>query len=326
MSIFHVVTLAALLNQFAIGSHIHTTREVNATSSATMIFVGDISFDGFIRHFAEKQNSCTYSALFNKVRHLLMDADLRIGNLECPLLKPPFATKQAVLGKAVHQFGSTRAIVGLKSAGFNIIQVANNHILDYGTSGVKSTLDALHKAGIDYVGLRKRSERNQKPLVKNINGIKIGFLSYCFNKEGCELFESDVDHKNSSYSFELGPSVFSKSIAKEDIINLKRRVDIVVVLMHWSRELSLLPPLGIREIAQALSIFGANIIIGTHPHVIQVGQSWFNNTYNLCYVPGLLLTYKLEEQLPAQFLCLPPFAVKAMFLPQPPPVSGPFSL
>ena len=215
-----------------------------------------------------------------------MDADLRIGNLECPLLKPPFVTKQALLGKSIHHFGSTRATLGLKSAGFNIIQVANNHLLDYGTNGVKSTLDALRRAGIQYVGLRERSKRNQKPLVKNINGIKIGFLSYCFNKEGCELFESDVDHKNSSYLFELGPSVFSKNIAKEDITNLKRRVDIVVVLMHWSRELSLLPPLGIREIAQALSIFGANIIIGTHPHVIQVRQYLFNNFRSRGFVAG----------------------------------------
>ena len=277
------LALAAFLNHLTIGSYWHSTREANQTSSATMIFVGDISFDGFVRYFAEKQKSCDYSALFNKIKHLLMDADLRIGNLESTLLNPPFTEKEAVLGKLVHHFGSTRAILGLKSAGFNIMQVANNHLLDYGTNGVKSTLDALHRAGIEYVGIREQSERNQKALVKNINGIKIGFLSYCFNKEGCELFESDVDHKNSSYLFELGPSAFSKNIAKEDITNLKRRVDIVVVLMHWSRELSLLPPLGIREIAQALSIFGANIIIGTHPHVIQVRQYLFNNFCSICY-------------------------------------------
>ena len=270
MSSFHVITLAAIFNQFTVGSYLHSTRDVNETSSATMIFTGDISLDGFVRHFAEKQHSCKYSALFDKVRHLLRGADLRIGNLECPLLKPPFTANKDVLGKGVHHFGSTRATLGLKSAGFNIMQVANNHLLDYGTNGAKSTLDALHKAGIDYVGLRERSERNQKALVKYINGVKIGFLSYCLNKEGCELFESDVDHKNSSYMFELGPSVFSKNIAKEDITNLKQRVDIVVVLMHWSRELSLFPPLGIRDIAQSLSVVGANIIIGTHPHVIQV--------------------------------------------------------
>ena len=270
-STLHVkLALAALFNQFTIGSYLHSTREVNHSSTATMIFVGDISFDGFVRHFAEKQNSCNYSELFRKVRHLMVDADLRIGNLESPLLSPPFTEKENVSGKLVHHFGSIRAILGLKSAGFNIMQVANNHLLDYGTNGVKSTLDALHKAGIDYIGLRERSERNQKALIKYINGIKIGFLSYCLNKEGCELFESDVNHKNSSYMFELGPSVFSKKIANEDITNLKQKVDIVVVMMHWSRELSLFPPLGIRDIAQSLSVVGANIIMGTHPHVIQV--------------------------------------------------------
>ena len=270
MRAFQVLFILAAFNKFTNGSYLHSTREVNLTSSATMIFAGDISFDGFVRHFAEKQNSCRYNALFSKVKHLLMEADLRIGNLESPLLRSPFTTKPAASGKSVHHFGTTRAILGLKSAGFNIMQVANNHLLDYGTNGAKSTLDALSKAGIDYIGVRERSNRSQKAILKNINGIKIGFLSYCFNKEGCELFESDVDHKNSSYLFELGPTAFSRNIAMKDIRDLKQKVDVVVVMMHWSRELSIIPPLGIREIAQSLSIFGANIIIGTHPHVIQV--------------------------------------------------------
>ena len=239
-------------------------------SSATLIFVGDISFDGPVKYFAEKEKTCNYRAIFMKVKHLLKDADLRIGNLESPLLKSPYEGVPAFDAKGVHHFGSIKAVDGLKSAGFDVMQLANNHLVDYGTEGVKSTLAALRKAKIDYVGLRTRSSRRQKPLVKTVNGIRIGFLSYCLNKEGCEVFEDDVDGENSTNVFDLAPSVYSKKLARKDIKDLKKKVDIVVVLMHWSRELSLIPPLGIRDVARTMTIFGANLIIGTHPHTIQV--------------------------------------------------------
>ena len=262
--------MLAALSQFTFGSSRETRREVNTNSSATIIFAGDISFDGTVKYFAEKQKSCNYTSLFNEVKHLLMDADLRVGNLESPLLKPPFSTQPAFQGKKVHHYGSTKAVVALKSAGFNIMQIANNHFADYGTSGALSTLEALRKAGIDYVGLRDSSRRQQEPLIKIVNSVRIGFLSYCLNKEGCEVFETDVDEKTSSNVFDLGPNAFSKKIAGDDIRDLKKRVDFVIVLMHWSRELSLIPPLGIRDLARSMGTFGANLIIGTHPHVIQV--------------------------------------------------------
>ena len=270
MDFFAIALFLTVTSRFILSSSWETRRGVDTNSSATIIFAGDISFDGTVKYFAEKQKSCNYSSLFREVKHLLMDADLRVGNLESPLLKPPFSTQLAFQGKGIHHYGSTKAVVALKSAGFNIMQIANNHFVDYGTSGALSTLEALRKAGIDYVGLRDSSRRQQEPLIKIVNTVRIGFLSYCLNKEGCEVFETDVDEKTSSNVFDLGPNAFSKKIAGDDIRDLKKRVDIVIVLMHWSRELSLIPPLGIRDLARSMGIFGANLIIGTHPHVIQV--------------------------------------------------------
>lgn len=249
-------------------------KNENGNPSASLIFAGDISFDGPVKYFAEQEKTCNYSSAFSKVRELLKKADLRIGNLESSLLTSPSSNEKAMVGKGVHHFGLTKAVLGLKSAGFDVMQLANNHLVDYGTKGVQSTINALKSAGIDYVGVRSRSNRRQKPLIKTVNGIKIGFLSYCLNKEGCEVFE-DKD-KNFSNIFEFAPSVFHKALARKDIKNLKKQSDIVVVLMHWSRELSLIPPLGIRDIARAMSIYGANLIIGTHPHVIQVFLSLHN--------------------------------------------------
>ena len=269
---FALALILASLSQYQCSNRntLRLNRRDGMNSSATLIFVGDISFDGPVKYFAEKEKTCNYRAIFMKVKHLLKDADLRIGNLESPLLNSSFDGDPAFQGKNIHHLGSTEAIHGLKSAGFDVMQLANNHLVDYGTEGVKSTLAALRKAKIDYVGLRTRSSRRQKPLVKTVNGIKIGFLSYCLHRDGCEVYEDNADGENSTNVFDLAPSVYSKKLAGKDIKDLKKKVDIVVVLMHWSRELSLVPPLGIREMARSMSTFGANLIIGTHPHTIQV--------------------------------------------------------
>ena len=115
-------------------------------------------------------------------------------------------------------------------------------------------------------------KNRQKPLIKVANGLKIGFLAYCQNEEGCGNYECKEGEECSPNGniFKAGPAVFDRGRASQDIVSLKKVVDVVVVLMHWSREYSLLPPMGIREIAKALYFYGANLIIGSHPHVIQV--------------------------------------------------------
>ena len=259
----------AILSIFAVRNNDHAT-------TVSMIFTGDISFDGPVKHFAELQRTCNYRKPFEKVKPYLDEADLRIGNLESPLLHKPYGLKPAMGDKLVIRYGSVKAVDGLKYAGFNVLQLANNHITDFDSKGVESTTKALKNAGIDYVGLRSDHDRKQSqiPLIKVVNGIKIGFLAYCQNKEGCDLYQCNENEcGNSSSVFKRGPAILDKEKARYDITALRKKVDRIVVLLHWSRELSLMPPMGIRDIAKLLKIFGANLIIGGHPHVIQVNHN-----------------------------------------------------
>ena len=305
-------------------------------------------------------------------RALLAEADLRVGNLESVFLDDNVKLKPIFVNKNVHHRGSVKGAEGLKYAGFDIVQLANNHISDYGEAGVVNTVKVLQDAGIDYVGLyetypkhriRKHdslhdtdrvqlgnsswhnhdkatgktlkssnftnkkdilkikrrgkgpkerqepfenmSSRNhhkrarktwkrtdsvkkkevlritrkgnkyhdrQKPVIKTVNGVKIGFLAYCQNQEGCGSQRcSDAEGcQPGSKHFNIGPAIFDKFIASKDLIELKESVDIAIVLMHWSRELAPVPPMGVREIAKSLVLYGADLIVGTHPHVIQV--------------------------------------------------------
>ena len=239
--------------------------------SATLIFAGDISFDGPLKYFAEIEMSCGYKKPFEKVKRFLSGADLRIANLESPLLENAYNEKPYFPGKTFYHYGSTKAVDGLKYAGFNIMQVANNHINDFGTRGATSSLKALRSAGIEYVGIQSNKEKAQRPLIKNVNGVRIGFLSYCLNGEGCKSYSLDnEDNRGENNIFRMHAALYNKKQVSEDIRALNKRVNIVVVLMHWSTEGSPFPPLGIRQIARELVVCGAKLVIGNHPHVVQV--------------------------------------------------------
>lgn len=255
-----------------VSSNIEATTPAS-DSTVSMIFTGDISFDGPVKYFSEIEKSCGYKTPFDKIKRFLDDADLRIGNLESPLLEEAYGLKPALEGKTIYHYGSVKAVEGLKYAGFDVMQLANNHINDFVDKGIKSTTKTLENAGIDYVGLRNDSIKNlsQTPLIKTVNGVRIGFLAYCQNKEGCDLYQCNAGEcKNSSGVFNGGAAVLDKRVARFDIDALKKKVDCVVVLLHWGRELSLMPAFGMRDIAKLLKIYGANLIIGGHPHVIQV--------------------------------------------------------
>ena len=274
------------------------SKESKLTSdnqTATIVFAGDISFDGPVKYFAEVEKTCDYKRPFERVRKLLAAADLRVANLESPLLKKAYGEKAPNSGKTVAHYGSIDAVEGLKYAGFDIVQVANNHFADYGLAGVKSTIAALKKAGIAYVGVQDRVNKktSQKPVIKTVNGLKIGFLSYCLNFEGCSPYRCEngycSDFIKGGDIFELGPVAFDKRTARNDIKRLSKRVDFTIVLMHWSKEYSLFPPLAIRQLAGSLIVYGANLIIGSHPHVIQVVDIISNVDFRL-FLPGKVLS------------------------------------
>ena len=262
-----MLLVACLLNAyFAVtyAGRILQSRSARGNKTVSVIFVGDISFDGPVKYFAEKNKTCDYKKPFDKVRRFLAQADLRVANLESPLV-PTGKTSDITLGrKTIHHFGSAKAVEGLKYAGFDIVKLANNHYSDLGSKGMKSTKAVLKKAGIAYVGAMTKGwkKKGQVPVVKEINGISLGFLAYCQQKEGCERFHP------------RGPAVFDRVLARKEIAALKKRADIIIVMLHWGQELFPVPTKGIRDVAASLRLLGADLIIGDHPHVVQVTSNY----------------------------------------------------
>ncbi len=136
-----------------------SNTKVSRNNTATMIFVGDISFDGPVKYFIEHKKSCDYKFLFDEVRGVLTDADLRVGNLESPLLPANASSYVALTQKDLHHYGNVKAVEGLKHAGFDILQLSNNHFSDMGYKGIKNTINALEETNISCVGVIPYEDR-----------------------------------------------------------------------------------------------------------------------------------------------------------------------
>lgn len=158
-------------------------------------------------------------------------------------------------------------VLFVRFAGFDVVTVANNHLNDFASKGVNFTVQVLKGVGIKYFGVNYGTfNSSQEPLIMTKNGIKIGFLGYC-------EIETGYKSKNCSEMrllFNAGPAVYQDDIATRDVQKLKEvNVDIIVVYMHWGKELALQPRPYQLHITKHLMSLGVQVIIGSHPHVLQ---------------------------------------------------------
>ncbi|MBK5251393.1 MAG: CapA family protein [Peptostreptococcaceae bacterium] len=190
-------------------------------------------------------------------------SDVLFGNLECSLSEKG----QKLLEKGIWLRASPNKAELLKEAGFSILSLANNHILDYGNEALSDTIAFLEEEGIGHVGAGKDIEAARKPEIFKKGDTSIGFLAYnefsyyfwSYQERRKFVAEKDVP---GTAPMDLGPII-------DDIKKLKSRVDLVAVSLHWGIEESNMETEEQRRVAHALIDAGADIIIGHHPHVLQ---------------------------------------------------------
>ena len=233
---------------FTLGSLIKGNEEIR------IVFAGDA-----MQHSAQIEAAKTsdgkydYSECFESVTPLIESADYAVVNLETPLAGAPYTGYPC--------FSAPDAYLdALAYAGFDMMLTANNHTLDKRSKGAVRTLDQLDGRFLDHLGTyRDKHERDSVlPMVKNIGGFKIGFLNYTYGTNGIEVT----------------PPVIVDYIEREkitsDIKNLRGAgAELIAVCIHWGDEYKLLPTAAQRNLADFLRQQGVEMIIGSHPHVIQ---------------------------------------------------------
>ncbi|XP_078375862.1 capsule biosynthesis protein CapA-like [Oculina patagonica] len=233
--------------------------------NVTLLFVGDISFSGPVKYYVER-NNYKYNDSFNEVAPYIREADISVGNLEAPFVsKDVYPYKFKGEKRLIFLDSSPKAASALSFAGFDAVTVANNHFNDFGSKGANFTVEVLKKEGIKYFGISYgKYDSSQEPLILERNGIKIGFLGYC---------DHVPDYPNCTAMRKLyrsGPAIYRDDIATRDVNKLKQaKVDIIVVFMHWGEEMLLRPLPYQLHITKHLMSLGVQVIIGSHPHVLQ---------------------------------------------------------
>ena len=195
---------------------------------------------------------------FANVKEHISSADIAIANFE---------TVTAGNDKTFSgfpQFNSPKeSLFALKDTGFDILSTANNHCLDGGKDGILNTLKTIEEYGLKSAGTYK--DENKELLIEEKNGVKLGFLSYTYGLNGLNAYLSEEEL---NYMINL----IDEEKIKADIEKIKKEADIVAVSIHWGEEYQREPNEFQVNLGHKMVDGGANIVFGSHPHVLQKSE------------------------------------------------------
>ena len=231
--------------------------EKKEDSHISMSVIGDIMCHNSQYNDAYDSSTGTYdfSYVFEDIKHYITSADISIGNLETT-----FAGKEKGYSN-YPRFNTPEALASnLKDLGIDVLSTANNHSMDTNYTGLVSTLKYLDQAGISHMGTYDSAEKQNQILIKEVNGIKIAFLAFTYGTNGIPV------PKDKSYCINLIDEDFiinQLNLAKE------QNPDLICVNMHWGIEYQTKQNSSQEKLADLLFQNGADIILGSHPHVLQ---------------------------------------------------------
>jgi poly-gamma-glutamate synthesis protein (capsule biosynthesis protein) len=200
---------------------------------------------------------------FEETADITSGADLAFGNLETTILKGNIIPSEALTFRT-----DPKAVEGLKFAGFDVLSLANNHMMNFGHDGIQSTVQNLDAAGIDHAGAGLSEDGIYKPVIKTVKSVKFGFLAYSYSNE------QSTDKNKNIY----GVAKMDTELIKSQVADLRKSVDVVVVSMHAGTEYSVEPASAQTNFAHAAIDAGADLVIGHHPHVVETFEK-YNNGY-----------------------------------------------
>jgi poly-gamma-glutamate capsule biosynthesis protein CapA/YwtB (metallophosphatase superfamily) len=228
-----------------------------------IVAVGDIMLGRGVTE-SLKMKGLGFSEPFADVQGLLKAGDVVFCNLEHPLTESEYSldpNSKYVLRAA------PEAAEGLEWAGFNLVSIANNHILDYYEAGLADTMAILEERDIAFAGSGENLEKARQMAVLEVNGKKIGLLAY--TEFGDVLYEGDPPLRFTAWADKAGVAPLDTRLIKEDMAKAREQVDLLIVSLHWGVEDSF----GVTDqqisLAHWLVEQGADIILGHHPHWFQ---------------------------------------------------------
>ena len=246
----------------------------------TIAFGGDVHFDGISR-----------PALSGGMRHiapLLKPADIAMVNLETAI-----TTRGTPEPKTYHFRAPASAFSALRNAGVDVVTMANNHGVDYGPLGLQDSLAAIKASGFPTVGIGANADQAYAPWRRTVRGQRIAFIG------ASQVIDSNLMDTWPAGETQAGiASAYNTTRLLKAVRDAKRTSDIVVVYVHWGTERDSCPNGKQRSLAPKLVAAGADIVVGSHAHVLH-GAGYLGRSY-VAYGLGNFVFYKRGDGLVAQ--------------------------
>lgn len=202
-----------------------------------------------------------YDTVFTYIKQVIDEADIAIANLEVTLAGPPYTGYPG--------FNSPSALAAAcKNAGIDCMVTANNHAADRRSGGIIKTIHVLDSLGIQHTGTFTNPDEKEKgyPLLLKKNGFTLALLNYTYGTNGITV-------KNPSVINTIDRETIAKDIEKVS----GKKPDLIIVYLHWGNEYETTPSHSQYDLADFLFEKGADLVIGSHPHVLQK-MVWTKNT------------------------------------------------
>ncbi|MBR1561186.1 MAG: CapA family protein [Clostridia bacterium] len=314
-----LLLVAALLFGAAQAEITVTTAEIGASLGLRSVHiraVGDLMQHKKQLDIAKQSNGTyDYHEQYKLIASSLADADYTIANLETTVGK---ANGKGYSGYP--RFNAPESILQtIKDAGVDFLTLANNHMLDRLGTGLVNTVNAVENYGFDHAGANRSQSEKNAPVVVDVNGVKIGFLSYTQSTNGME-------DKCSEKVVKYGINYLKKADFVKDVAKLKAAgAEVVIALPHWGSEYKRQPGSTAKKYAKKLIAAGVDVVLGSHPHVVQpikyvsakdkdgntrVGLvayslgNFISNQTDQYTDSGIILDFTLQEQKDGSFLAV----------------------
>jgi poly-gamma-glutamate capsule biosynthesis protein CapA/YwtB (metallophosphatase superfamily) len=227
----------------------------------TLAFAGDVNFAGRTVRLLKDP-----ATAFGSIVPVLKSADFTALNLETAV-----TSRGRPQPKTYHFRTTPLAFTALRDAGVDLVTMANNHVLDYGQTGLADTLAAAKAARFPYVGIGTSAAAAWAPYVTTINGTRIAVVGVSQVAELAPSWVATRTRPGEANSINLHRTLAAVRAAK-------RLAKTVIVFMHWGTEGQACPDRNQLSLAPKLAAAGASIIIGAHAHILQ-GSGWLGDTF-----------------------------------------------
>ena len=251
-------------------------KEETKTSKLSLIMVGDALLHGSVYRDAYKNGVYNFDSQLEYIKPIVQNYDLAFYNQESILGGTELGLSDYPTFNSPWEFGDA-----MINSGFNLVSLANNHTMDRGEKAVLNSCEYWKsKEDVLAVGSYCSKEDSEAIQIREKNGIKYTLLAYTYGTNGISVPQGK----------EYLVNLYSDEKAKSDIAKVKDKVDLLIVSMHWGTEYRTEPTEEQKREAEYLSSLGVDIIIGTHPHVIEP----------ITYINDTLVIYSLGNFISAQ--------------------------